>query len=355
MFDHTHYVPILRWKQAEWLALRYVEPEDRDRMTPLVEITPRSVALRTRRPTVRQMLQKNAQDMAESWGGSPLFVDFRHVGHLPECEGLHPFVYLAQEARTYRVSLIPVTSLDSPPAYQSAVASIVSNDRTGVCIRLFRTHLAQPTLRRDVSQLLSRLSVGREQADLVLDCQHVEGCCPDFSTLVESLPDLSEWRTLTLASGAFPVDLTGFKRPGEYTLARLDWQGWLRVVRSAGRPLRRPSYGDYTIQHAIYREPPERPNFSASIRYTAQQYWVIMRGEGVFHDGSPGFPQWPANAQMLCARREFRGQEFSFGDRYIWKMSQQTDQTGSAETWLRAGINHHLVFVVRQIANLFGT
>lgn len=354
MFDHTHYVPILRWKQAEWLALRYVESEDRDRMTPLVEITPRSVAPRTRRPTVRQMLQKNAQDMAESWGGSPLFVDFRHVGHLPECDGLHPFVYLAQEARTYRVSLIPVTSLGSPPAYQSAVASIVEEDRRGVCIRLFRPQLAQPTLRRDLSELLSRLSVGCSQADLVLDCEHVEGCRPDFITSVGSVPRLCEWRTLTLASGAFPLDLTAFT-VGEHTLARLDWRGWCRVIRDAGSRERRPSYGDYTIQHAIYREPPERPNFSASIRYTADDYWVIMRGEGVFHDGSPGFPQWPANAQMLCARREFSGQDFSYGGRYIWGMSQQTAQTGSAETWLRAGINHHLVFVVRQVANLFAT
>ena len=58
VFDHRHYVPILRWKRAEWVALRHLKPEDRARITPLVEITPRSVTPGTRRPTIGQMLQK---------------------------------------------------------------------------------------------------------------------------------------------------------------------------------------------------------------------------------------------------------------------------------------------------------
>ncbi len=41
MFGPKHYVPILRWKQAERLALRYLRKEDRERITPLIEITPK--------------------------------------------------------------------------------------------------------------------------------------------------------------------------------------------------------------------------------------------------------------------------------------------------------------------------
>ena len=354
MFDHRHYVPILRWKRAEWVALRHLEPGDRARLTPLVEITPRSVTPGTRRPTIGQMLQKNAEDMAENWGRSRLFVDLWHVGHLSDCEGLHPFVYLAQEGRRCRVEFVPVTGLGRLPAYQAAVASIAAEDGRGLCLRLFSTDLARPALRQDLLELLSSLEVNFGQVDLVVDFQYVQCSCPDLATLVASVPHLNDWRSLTLASGAFPMDLRSFS-VGEHPLPRLDWQAWLRLMRLGGQPTRRPSYGDYTIQHAIYGEPPERPNFSASIRYAAEDYWVIMRGAGVFTDGSPGFAQWPANALRLCRRREFRGEDFSYGDRYIWEMSQQTGQTGSAETWLRAGINHHLVFVARQIANLFAT
>ena len=40
MFDHKHYVPILRWKRAERVALRDLPYADKLLMTPLVEIPP---------------------------------------------------------------------------------------------------------------------------------------------------------------------------------------------------------------------------------------------------------------------------------------------------------------------------
>jgi Beta protein len=40
MFGPSHYVPILRWKQAERFALHYLHEEDRKRITPLIELTP---------------------------------------------------------------------------------------------------------------------------------------------------------------------------------------------------------------------------------------------------------------------------------------------------------------------------
>lgn len=81
---------------------------------------------------------------------------------------------------------------------------------------------------------------------------------------------------------------------------------------------------------------------------------MIMRGEGVFNDDGPGYAQWPANALLLSERAEFCGANFCYGDGYIAERSLQPDKTGNPETWLRAGINHHMTFVVRQIANLFG-
>lgn len=79
-----------------------------------------------------------------------------------------------------------------------------------------------------------------------------------------------------------------------------------------------------------------------------------MRGEGVYHKGSPGLQQWPANAHILCAQKEFCGPTFSYGDGYIHRMGSQFSDTGSPETWLRAGVNHHLTFVTRQVATLCG-
>lgn len=120
------------------------------------------------------------------------------------------------------------------------------------------------------------------------------------------------------------------------------------------KPAEVSALGDYTIQHGVYYPPPERANFSASIRYASDDHWVIMRGESVFKDEGPGFDQWPANAQMLLDRPEFGDPEYSCGDSYIYEMAQQTERTGNASTWLGAGVNRHLTFVGRQVASFFG-
>jgi hypothetical protein len=94
-------------------------------------------------------------------------------------------------------------------------------------------------------------------------------------------------------------------------------------------------------------------NFSASLRYTASEYWVIMRGEGVKNEHGAGFEQFPAQAQLLLERKEFSGPQFSDGDLYIHTMAQQFTKTGHLKGWLVATFNHHLTFVVRQIDGLF--
>jgi Beta protein len=69
----------------------------------------------------------------------------------------------------------------------------------------------------------------------------------------------------------------------------------------------------------------------------------------------PGLEQWNGHAQILCDSPDlFYGEDFSWGDHFIYEMSQDTRKTGSYEIWLRAGINHNLTVVSRQIANLCG-
>ena len=95
-------------------------------------------------------------------------------------------------------------------------------------------------------------------------------------------------------------------------------------------------------------------HFSASIRYTSDDYWLIMRGEDALRKDGPGFDQWPASAMILCDSPEYCTETFSAGDKYIKEMSVQRQETGNPQTWLEAGINHHMTFAVRQITNLSG-
>jgi hypothetical protein len=354
MFDHKHYVPILRWKRAEWIALRNLFDRDRAAMTPLVELVPRSFGPNSRGevPSPETVLSNAAAEIEKSWGRGRIFVDLWLLSPMPTFPGgVHPLTFLGDQARTRRLSVVPVTGVGRLPAYQAAVAAIASSEPCGVCIRAHPSEFETGDFPVRLKSLMGSLCVQEKDVDLILDYQ-VLGAAAISLALVESrIPNITAWRTFTVASGAFPPDLQQFPI-GQRVLRRSDWLLWLGHVTSGEKSSRLPSYSDYTIQHGRFIEPPERANFSASIRYTASRDWVIMRGEGVYHDGSPGYAQWPANAQLLCARPEFCGPAYSYGDHYIDEKSRNPASTGGAETWLREGINHHLTFAVRQIASL---
>ena len=337
------------------MALRYLYAQDKAGITPLIEITPRSIAPRHRHSTLPQMLEKNVLDIQKNWGMKRLFVDLWHVNSATRVSGqIHPVSYVAEQARNLGVQLVPVTGLARPQSYQAAVASVNSTDRRGVCIRLLGEEIQDSAFSRQLLDLTHHLRVKPEDVDLIIDFQVVDSTCPSYVSLCARVPSLPLWRSFTIASGAFPMDLTGF-RPGQHTIARIDWLRWLCQVGEGPPLVRVPDYSDYAIQYGHYREPPDRANPSASIRYTAEDDWIIMRGEALRHDDSPGPAQWPANAQLLSQRSEFCGRDFSEGDRYIYEMASQPQTNGSFMTWLRAGINHHLTFVVRQIARLSET
>lgn len=129
MFDYRHYVPILRWKRAEWVAFRNMYEADRIGLTPLIELTPKDfTSWNPRNATdVNKVLSQKAIEIHENWGRAPFFVDLWLLQQgLHSVNGIHPIVVLGNEARIRQLSLIPVTGLKRNNDYQSAAGSVVS-------------------------------------------------------------------------------------------------------------------------------------------------------------------------------------------------------------------------------------
>lgn len=362
MFGPNHYVPILRWKQAERLALRNLSEEDRKRITPLIEITPKFFDVPAEgekkgiEPEPARVLEGRAKMLLESWGCEPFFLDLGHIdGKAPPIRGkLHPLLHIAETVRShglYKPHLVPVIALSRTEEYQSAVSSVVALDGHGACLRLIATEVLDSTFARRLQAVLRKLKLEKSSVDLLLDYQKFDDQKPPFKVLFDKLPNLGSWRSVTVASGAFSKDLQEYK-PGNHLRPRKDWLSWNQQALSDPNIQRRPSFSDYTIQYGRYDEPPENPNASASIRYTLEDDWLIMRGESINKKDGPGRAQWTSHAILLRDRKDFYSANFSYGDAYIFEMSNKTGKHGSLMTWLRAGINHHMTVVSRQIASL---
>jgi hypothetical protein len=354
MFGANHYVPILRWKRAEQLALRHLNSPDKAAITPLIELIPANFkpGRDGDEKDPADVLNRQAEEIKRNWGTTPFFIDFGHVDEqLPPISGrTHPLEYLRSRAELVGITLIPVTGLDRRAAYQDAVTHVTATG-SGACLRISSRDVLRLGFAADIASLATRLHLSCDKIDLVLDYQVFDPSAPTLAILVPRIPNLELWRTVTVARGAFPRDLQQFT-PGRHTITRDDWVSW-RNQTARGRHVRRkPSFADYTVQYGIYLEPPQRSNPSASIRYTLSEQWLIMRGEGIFNEDGPGHAQYAANAMLICDSDDFYGQGFSYGDGYIFDVSQGVQNHGNPETWIRAGINHHLTVVARQLASL---
>jgi hypothetical protein len=367
MFGTKHYIPILRWKAAEKEALLYLSPEVRKQITPLLELLMPQPKERKKKngqsKTPEELLSESLQllkeatpkvpsDIQKCWGITPAFIE---VGLLDKSERAQVLSSILTEGTKLGLSLVPVVNLHSDPETMKGAIQLANEYGSGLCLRLFPSDIFRgASLAKEIDGFMKASSLVPEKVDLLLDFQITDDQYATLGNVAKNIPDILKWRTFTVASGAFPIDLSDFT-VDLYNIPRSDWENWLSQINSK-KLTRQPSFADYTIQHPIYREPVPGANPSASIRYTLNDEWMIMRGQGLRSPNGAGFKQYPALAQLLSQRPEYLsfGRDFSYGDQYIEKIGKSVmgKETGNPRTWLRAGINHHIACVVAQIASL---
>ena len=346
MFNHRQYVPVLRWKSSERTAICKLDASVKKRITPIFELVQRDFENKE----TTSVLTKHAKQIAECWGWSDLFfIDF---SLLDANRAAHYLPIFVKAADSLHLRLGLSTGLHWPLNYQAAVKAALEKEGRELCFRISAYDLRSAGIQKSLDDLLGVFDKLPSDVHLVVDFQSINEPLPDVAAYIKAIQNLDEWRSLTVIAGAFPKDLADIKKHTQHKLPRNDWIMWRN--HAAGTKTRIPSFGDYAIQHGVFEERQGKNfNFSASIRYTASEYWVIMRGEGVQNEDGAGYSQWPAQAELLRSRSDFYGPEFSFGDKYIYTMATELKKTGTPEDWLAAGFNHHLTVVVRQLDNFF--
>jgi hypothetical protein len=351
-FEPQHYVPIMRWKEAERGALSQLDTHDLNYVTPLIELIPENFVQNKKRLSNEVAMYWVAGKLMQCWGERPIYLDLLNLPPtlIPQPESC--LVLLAGHMGFSKLSLIPVTGLHRNSSYNIAVRNMAERMKQGVCLRLTSEDLRSPALDQYVSNLISLLGLKQQEIDLLVDCEIIDKALPKVNNLCQLIPNVDEWRNFIVTGGAFPKDLSAYRKNKRHSIPRLEWISWRDQAISLSSDIRLPNFSDYTIQYARYSaRRPGRMTYSASIRYTSEDSWILMRGENVFRKGGPGFHQYPDLAIMLCDLPQYCGESYSSGDRYIKEISLQTAETGAAPQWLQAGINHHITYVVRQLTS----
>jgi len=360
-FNYTHYVPCLRWKQGEYQAVSRLPIKTKRVFTPLIEIPGIGYDFEneTKAKTIDEHLAPFAKRVLEKWGSQSCFVDLNLIGPNERmATGVHPVRFIFNILRERMCSAIPVTGLDRNNAYQQEIKNIMAKDKSGVCLRIKIEQAAKGSLKDDLDFLLSRLKVKPERCDLIIDLGApnfipLEGFSKVIQAIVSSFPYLADWRTFTILGTSFPKTMKGIRK-GSEIVPRYEWKLYKSLIagfRKAG--LRLPTFGDYSINH------PEIPELDwrvvkppATIRYTIEDGWYIVKGDNV---RDYGYKQYHKLSQIVLASGYYYGSALSWGDSYIQTCTNKSAKTGNLSTWRQVGTNHHIVKVTQDIASFYAS
>ncbi|GEM_PF-1465690 len=350
-FGPNHYVPVLKVKRGEKSALGAVSPTWCGWITPLLEIVERK---NDKVPTVQEHLDNTFKGLASAV--RPYRRVFLDVHELAS-DGPGAAQAAFGRARAEGIVFSPVTGVGG--RFDTVAALAHAND--GLALRLVREDFERGSVATEVRAFMLRCGLPCSSVDMIVDLGPVDTLIPVgvfamASGFLQQVPDLLQWRTLTLSACAFPSSMGGVSRNSHDLVERSDWKAWHdSFYRQRQRLTRLPSFSDCAIQHSAGVEGFDfrTMTWSAAIRYALADQWLLIKGESIkVTSAKSQFPKLATNLVHGVHANLFAGASHCAGCQGVAAYARGVSGSGSAENWRRVGTIHHITVVAETIAAL---
>ena len=349
-FGSAHYVPALKIKNGEKLALQKLSDDVRARVTPLLEVVERKA---DKAATVAKHLNTTFDGFGDAVSPFARYLlDCREI----KGDGPSAAADVFARAAALKKPFTPVTGLSRTVDITAALA----NRSNGVAIRLTRDEFEAGRVRRELPMFIQKHGLSHDAVDVIVDLgavdkmvtQGIEAMTQQF---LDEIPDRTRWRTLTVSGCAFPNSMGIVDRDSYEFIERADWLAWKGLHTNRGSLDRLPTFGDGAIQHPLGIEGFDfrimKP--SASIRIALPDHWLLIKGEST-KNVRPKI-QFPKLAVRLVhghLSAYFAGQTHCVGCKGMQAAADGIGGFGSAGVWRRLGTIHHITIAVEQLAGL---
>lgn len=340
------YVWVLRDKGSEWRAVSSLLRDGPRTFYPLVEAVCEPFIAGRETPAkspveVMQRLGGRLQLLAESGFVSADLGNLRQM--FSARDRIEMLRLLRRAVGSKNHAVVPVVRCSDEPEFVDAACRTALEAETGLCIRVDGLTNADEKA-RVVSEIVDRSGIPENLIDFVAHAQDLPRLL-SHEEIVAMFPIALRARSWTVVAGTFPPSITHLS-PDDYEhhLERSEWLVYAdELERSAAA--RRPQYGDYATQPAIYvPSPPFRA--SPTVRYSTGTGYVVLRGRG---GDSGSFDQFVGHARYLITQEYFEDVTTTLGDGYVRRIATGSAGTGNATTWRVASLQRHVQVASAQV------
>jgi hypothetical protein len=321
-------------------------------MVPLIEVVPQGEETGNG-DALSRAASDAARKMAERYSMQPLMLDAGLFDLSVQHRGQTAVGVLADWARSTGLDAWPVVRLDDPKPALADAGRAHEQDGRGLTVRLDGEDVDEDAEDVDttLADVLSQTGAARSDVDLLLDLGAIDG---DISVrggaslvraLLRGLEDVEEWRSVTVAAGAFPIDLSQFSPGVIGERPRFDAQVF-DAVRSKRLP-REIDYGDYAIAHPAFSSGPAFPP-PPQLRYTTAEHWLVLKGR---RNDPRGNDQFFWICETIAKHPDFVGARLGRADEVIGS-GGTPGKPGNGATWRALGTTHHLDYVTLRLTNV---
>lgn len=338
------YQPILKGKKGEFDAWGKVSGTRRKNMVPLFEVVAENG------PEVD--LKKFTGYLADAiTSGDLIAIDAVQLGSASVTDdGTKAYSWLKNVLLGTGLTFRPVVHLEDDEALVRDGLAVALD---GIVLRIGGTD-GEPHPEEEDTTLAdwcNRLGIATTTVHLLIDFESIHGA--DLVSQVKMADAYlrwadanGPWASVTLASGAFPSQITSVPKGVPFPVPRNDAHLWNRAKKTS--PVPDLHYGDYGIRH------PSLPTEGfggplPNLRYTANKEWIVWREAKLTKYPNSSFFSACAG---IVGHSSFKGASFSWADDVIDTKSRLRPGptgAGTGTEWITYGMNHHFELVVDRL------
>ena len=336
------YVPTLKWRQGEKLALKNLPDRLKSSIIPLIELV----------NDEGDNPEDLSNDLSTFWSKTA-YLDVHYRPQRFARPALNNVT-----SHNQNIDIIPVVRLDSPQIVIEGVKNVAGIYNNGFALRIIANQdIDFSLLSEDVRLMLERLAGSKDKVDLIVDFGYLEAETQLYQTTLENIANsisLNDWRRVIVAAGSFPPSLNDFRPNEDNLLKRIELELWQKNQSKHGREL---IYSDYTVRN------PDNivkgfSRGSVSVRYTLENDFQIFRGTR--EDKSFKYLVHAMNIKALYSDKY--PENYCWGDEMIVEKANQLEKClsdgadpeaydgflpGGAKDWVALSINHHMTIVLK--------